>query len=109
VVPEVIERGHLDEGAEKVLGPLMHLADPLSARLFAGLVLALKPQEAELGVLRQTRDAQAGLQQTLACGRDGLRERSDVTSGLVTLRGREKESKEKRSGFHRKRKRQADD
>ncbi len=84
---KVIQRGHLDEGLEEVLGESAHLLDPLSASNPAVLVLVLELTEAEV---RATYDALAGLQETLACICDSLRERSDITSSLVALREREK-------------------
>ena len=87
MVPELVERGHLDDGAEELLGELVHLVDSLPARALAVHVLIFEPQETEARLLGQIRDALVRLQQTLPDVDDGLRERSDVTSGLVSLRG----------------------
>jgi len=93
VVPELVEWGHLDDGAEELLGELVHLVDSLPARALAAHVLGFEQQETEPRLLHQIRDALARLQQTLPRVDDGLRERSDVTSGFVTLRGRKQKKK----------------
>ena len=59
VVPELVEWGHLDDGAEESLGELVHLVDSPPARVFAVAVLAFEPQETELWLIRQIRDALA--------------------------------------------------
>jgi hypothetical protein len=86
VVPELFEWGYLDDGAEELLGELAHLrrfAASTCARCVH--VLVFEPQEAEARLLGQIRDALVRLRQTLPGVDDGLRERSDVTSGLLSL------------------------
>lgn len=61
MVPKVVQRGYFDEGPQEVLRELENLANPLPARLLAGLVLTLEPQEAKLRVLRQIYDIPVGL------------------------------------------------
>ena len=90
---EVIQRGHLDEGLEEVLGEFVHLLDLLPACNLAVLVHVSEPPEAGF----RTYNVLGGLQETLACVCDSLRERSDITSSLVALRERERET---RSKFH---------
>jgi hypothetical protein len=87
---EDFERGHLDEGPEEVFGESVHVLDPRSATHPALFVLVLEPTEVEVQV---TYDVLAGPQESLAGVGDGLGERSDITSGLVTLREREREGK----------------
>lgn len=60
-VPEGVQRGNLDQRPKELLGELLHFVDLLLTRSFAGLILALESQEAELRMLRQTRDALASL------------------------------------------------
>ncbi len=66
-----------------MLGESENLADPLLAHILAVLVLALKPQESDLRVLRQVYDILADLFQAVSCFQDGLGENVDITSGLI--------------------------
>jgi hypothetical protein len=84
---EVIQRGHLDKGLEEVLRESVHLLDLLSACNLTVFVHVSEPPEAGS---RVTDDVLGSLQETLACVRDSLRERSDITSSLVALRERER-------------------
>jgi hypothetical protein len=61
--------------------------DPLPAHILAVLVLALKPQEANLRVLRQVCDVLTDLFEALSCSQDGLGENVDITSGLIIRLG----------------------
>lgn len=85
MVPELVEWGHLGDRAEELLGELAHIVDSLPARALAAPVLAFEPQETELRLIRQVSDGLVRLQQILPCVEDGFRERSDVTSGFVSL------------------------
>lgn len=99
MVPEVVQWGYLDEGAQEVLGELENLADPLLARVLAVLVLALEPLEAKLRVLRQVCDVLVGLLEALSSFGDGLGQNVDITSGLILrLGGRKIRSAEKGRG-----------
>ena len=82
---EVIQRGHLDEGLEEVLGESVHLLDLLSACNLAAFVHVSEPPETGF---RLTYDVLVTLQETLACVCHSLCERSDITSSLVALRER---------------------
>lgn len=93
VAVEVIQRGHLDEGLEEVLGESVHLLDLMPACNLAVFVHLPEPPEAGF---RVTYDVLGSLEETLACVCHSLRERSDITSSLVALREKEK----KRSTFH---------
>ena len=85
MVPELVERGHFDDGAEELLGELVYLIYSLPTHALTVPVLAFESQETELGLVREIRDTQTRLHQILPRVDDGLRERSDVTSGFVAL------------------------
>jgi hypothetical protein len=81
-----------------VSGELENLVNPLLARILAVLVRALKPQEANLRVLRQACDVLAGLFETLSCSQDGLGENVDITGGLILRLGGTKDQIQRKKG-----------